>query len=168
MSKTLMAFTVIFVTFVQVSAVSAQSTKIIKRFQDWVLYSHKGAPATICFISARPREKKPNKFSKKESYFYISAWPDNGVKAEVSVNIRNELQNGSTVTAQIGGARYRLFTKGNKAFVEKPSEEIKLIEAMKRGSFMVVRATSRDGIKIVETYSLLGVTSAINSLRKGC
>ncbi|MEN2495303.1 MAG: hypothetical protein TECD_01225 [Hyphomicrobiaceae bacterium hypho_1] len=153
---------------VHVSPSGATATKVVKKFQDWVLYSHEGNSAKICFISAKPRERKPSNYKKKASYFYISAWPDSGVKEEISINIRNELQNGSIVTAQIGSSRYRFFTKGSKAFIEKPTEELKMIKSMKLGSFMVVRATTKDGTKIEETYSLLGITSALNLLNNSC
>ena len=168
MPKTSIVFAAALAVAMSTSSAYAQATKVIQKHQDWVLYSHTGDPATICFIAAQPREKKPVGYSKQTSFFYISAWPDNGIKAEVSVNIRKELESNSAVTVQIGGSRYRLFTKDNKAFVEQPNEEIKLIEAMKRGSFMVVRATIDDGTAIEETYSLLGVTAAVNALRKGC
>ncbi len=168
MPKTSIVFAAALAVVMSASAAHAQATQVVEKFKDWVLYSHTGQPAKICFISAQPREKKPSGYAKEPSYFYISAWPDNGIKAEVSVNIGKDLESGSGVTVQIGGSRYRLFTKGNKAFVEQPNDEIKLIEAMKKGSFMVVRATVSDGTAIEETYSLLGVTAAVNSLRRGC
>jgi len=168
MPKTSIVFAAALAVAMSTSSAHAQATKVVQKFRDWVLYSHTGDPETICFIASQPGEKKPTGYNKQPSYFYISAWPDSGIKAEISVNIRKELESDSTVTVQIGGSRYRLFTKDNKAFVEKPNEEIKLIESMKRGSFMVVRATVNDGTAIEETYSLLGVTAAVNSLRKGC
>jgi len=168
MPKTSIVFAAALAFVMSASIAHAQATKVVEKFKDWVLYSHSGAPAKICFISAQPREKKPAEYDKDPSYFYISAWPDDGVKAEISVKIGKELQNGSDVSIQIGGSRYKLFAKGDKAFVGDATEELKLIEAMKRGSFMVVRATVSDGTALEETYSLLGVTAAVNSLRRGC
>lgn len=153
---------------VTASGASAQSTKVVQKFGDWVLYSHSGAPATICFITAQPRETKPVGYAKERSYFYVSAWPNDGVKAEISVKIGKPLQNGSQVTVQIGNSRYNLFSKGDKAFVEDPTQELKLIDSMKRGSFMTVSATTDDGTTVADTYSLIGVTNAVNSLSGGC
>jgi len=168
MPKTSIVFVAVFAVVMSVSFAHAQSTKVVNKFKDWALYSHTGEPATICFISAQPREKKPKEYDKPPSFFYVSAWPNDGVKAEVSIKIGRELQNGSEVTVQIGGRRYRLFSKGDKAFVEDATQELKLIEAMKSGSFMVVRATINDGTQLQETYSLLGVTAAVNAMRRGC
>lgn len=147
----------------------AQGTRVVEKFGDWVLYAHSGDPAEICFLTAQAKETKPVGYKKERSYFYVSAWPKDGVKAEISVNIGRNLQNKSQVTVQIGSARYALFTKGNKAFVEDPTQELKLIDSMKRGSFMVVRATTDDGTQVSDTYSLIGVTKAVNTLsRRGC
>lgn len=151
-----------------IAAYAQQGTKVLSKHKDWALYSHTGEPATICFISAKPREKEPKDFDKDPSYFYISAWPDDGVKAEVSVKIGTQLQDGSDVDIQIGSSRYKLFIKEDKAFVNDATQELKLIESMKRGSFMKVSSTVSDGTRLEETYSLLGVTAAVNALRRGC
>ena len=156
------------IAIIAASSAFAQSTKVVQKFGDWVLYSHSGAPATICFITAQPRETKPVGYSKERSYFYVSAWPNDGVKAEISIKIGKSLQNGSKVRVQIGNSRYELFTKGDKAFVEDPTQELKLIDSMKRGSFMTVSAVVSDGTTVADTYSLIGVTNAVNSLSAGC
>lgn len=169
MSKATSAIaTIAAILFATVSVASAQSTKVVQKFNDWVLYSHSGEPNDICFLTAQPRETTPEGYSRDRSYFYVSAWPKDGVKAEISVKMGKELQNGSNVQVQIGNSRFRLFTKGDKAFVEDPTEELKLIDSMKRGSFMVIRATVADGTTISDTYSLIGVTNAVNTLSQGC
>ena len=68
----------------------------------------------------------------------------------------------------IGNSRFALFTKGDKAFVSDATQELKLIDSMKRGSFMTVRAVTNDGTSISDTYSLIGVTAAVNALAGGC
>ena len=153
---------------VSAAAAQAQATKVVKKFNDWVLYSHSGAPATICFISAQPRETKPAGAKKNRSYFYVSAWPSDGVKAEISVNMGDPLSQGTDVTVRIGSASYKLFSKGQKAYVSDPTDELKLINSMKAGSFMTVSAQMSDGTSISDTYSLIGVTAAVNSLSGGC
>ncbi len=168
MSKKSLVAAAMLGTLMAAGSAHAQATKVIKKFNDWVLYSHSGEPANICFVSAQPRETAPAGYAKERSYFYVSAWPDDGVKAEISIKIGKELQGGSNVTVQIGSSRFDLFTKGDKAFVSDATQELKLIEAMKRGSFMKVSATTSDGTGIEETYSLIGVTAAVNSLTDGC
>jgi invasion protein IalB len=168
MSKNSVATAVLLAAVLAAGAAHAQATKVVNKFNDWVLYTHSGEPATICFISAQPRETAPAGYNKDRSYFYVSAWPNDGVKAEVSVKMGKDLRDGSNVSVQIGNARFSLFVKGDKAFVTEATEELKLLDAMKRGSFMKVSATTNDGTSIEDTYSLIGVTAAVNSLSEGC
>ena len=149
------------------TAATAQ-TKLIDTFRDWTLYAHSGEPADICFLTSQPKETTPPGARGDRSFFYISSWPKDGVKAEVSVKIGRDVKPGAPINIQIGNARFELFTKGDKAFVSDPTEELKLIENMKRGSFMVVRLTTADGQEATETYSLIGVTNGINTLARGC
>ena len=146
----------------------AQSTKVLQKFKDWALYSHSGNPADICFVTGQPRESKPVGYKKERSYFYVSSWPKDGVKAEVSIKVGKPLRDGSEVRIQIGNSRFTLFTKNDKAFVSDPTQELKLIDSMKRGSYMFVRATTNDGTAIEDVYSLSGVTAAVNMLNQGC
>ena len=62
----------------------------------------------------------------------------------------------------------QLFAKDDKGFVGDTTTELNLIDAMKRGSFMTVKAKTKDGRETSDTYSLIGATAAVNSLAKGC
>ncbi|MGI9525043.1 MAG: invasion associated locus B family protein [Hyphomicrobiaceae bacterium] len=152
-----------------VTSANAQSTtKVVQKFRDWVLYSHNGSSANICFLSTWPKKKNPAGYNRGRSYFYISAWPKDGVKAEVSIKLAKQLRDGSSVSIRIGGERYSLFTKDNEAFVSDPTRELKLINSMKRGSRMFVRATTADGTEIEDEYSLSGVTAGVNKMTVHC
>ena len=143
-------------------------TKVVNTFKDWTLYSHSGEPANICFLTSQPKETTPAGARGDRSFFYISSWPRDGVKAEISIKVGRTMKEGSPVTVQIGNSRFQLFTKGDKAFVSDPTEELKLIDTMKRGSFMVIKVVTENGQPATETYSLIGVTKAINTLAQGC
>lgn len=147
---------------------AAAQTKVVNTFKDWTLYAHSGAPADICFITSQPKEATPPGSLNDRSFFYVSAWPKDGVKAEISIKLGRTIKAGSNVSVQIGNSSYELFTKGDKAFVNDPTEELKLIDSMKRGSFMVIKAVDAGGQEITETYSLIGVTKAIGTLEQGC
>ncbi|MEL6298180.1 MAG: invasion associated locus B family protein [Pseudomonadota bacterium] len=146
------------------SAGATAATKLTTKFKDWEVYQHSGSPADICFATSKPKETAPRGISRDSAYFYVSAWPKDGVKAEISLKLGYEIEQGSDVVVQIGNGRFRLFPKGDKAFVRDPRDELKLIEAMKGGSFMVVTAKSESGTSTKDTYSLIGVTKAIGAI----
>ena len=146
----------------------AQGTKVVNTFDAWTQYSHTGAPGDICFITSHPRETKPAEVQRDRAYFYVSSWAKDVIKTQVSVLLGYDLQDDSEITVSIGNRSFKLFAKDDKAFVGDATAELQLIDAMKRGSFMNVIAKTKDGVTTTDTYSLIGVTAAINSLASGC
>ena len=166
-SKSL-AVAALLLTAVFSSAALAQGTKVVANHKDWTLYSHQGEPADICFITSQPRETKPVDVKRKRAYFYVSSWTDDGIKSQISVLLGYELTDQSEVEVEIGNSRFTLFAKDDKAFVGSQTDELRLIDAMKRGNIMTVKASMKDGTSTEDKYSLIGVTAAINSLQNGC
>lgn len=75
-------------------------------------------------------------------------------------------EKGATVT--IGTDVFKLFSKEQHGFVADPSEELKLIDALKKGSTAMVRATSTRGTSTTDTYSLSGISTALEKLTATC
>lgn len=147
------------------SAIAQESpTRKVEEFRDWTTYEHRGAPGDICFAVSTPKETTPAGISRDDAYFYLSAWPKDGVKSEVSIKMGYDIRENSSVVVEIGNESFELFSKGDKAFVSDPNEELKLVNAMRRGSTMVVRGTSEANEQTTDTYSLIGVTAALNAV----
>lgn len=146
----------------------AQAVKLVNRFNDWKVYAHEGAAARICFAASQPSTSEPAGARRDSIYFYVSAWPKEGVKSEVSVKIGYPFRKGSAVTVTIGTTAFNLFTDDDKAFVADANAELKLIEAMKKGDVMIVRGTSQRGTQTTDTFSLAGLTQALQTVTAGC
>lgn len=147
---------------------SGDGTDVVKKFDAWTLYSHKGAPGDICFVTSQPRETQPEEVQRDRAYFYISSWPKDGIRSQVSVLLGYDLEDQATISVKIGGSTFELFAKDDKGFVSDATNELQLIDAMKRGNFMTVEAKTKDGKETSDTYSLIGATAAVNSLNDGC
>jgi invasion protein IalB len=103
------------------------------------------------------------------SLFYISAWPKDGVKAEVSVKLGFPVKSGSDVKVSIDKDSFKLFPKDERAFVADATQELKLIEAMKKGTRLKVEAKGERGTTTTtDTYSLSGFSQAIQALAAAC
>jgi V8-like Glu-specific endopeptidase len=63
---------------------------------------------------------------------------------------------------------FSLYPKNEKSFVRDPSEEIILIEKLKSGKIAQVTAISKNGDKLVSSYSLLGLTDALKKVSEIC
>ncbi len=151
-----------------VGASAADAAELVKTFRDWSLFAHSESQSKICFAASQPKETSPSNANRDAVFFYVSAWPKDGVKSEVSIRMGYPIKSGSTVSVVIGGQKFELFAKDDKAFVANAQDELQLIEAMKRGSLMKVSATSAQGSNTTDNYSLMGISAALKGLADEC
>jgi invasion protein IalB len=147
---------------------AAQAPKLVKTFADWSSYAHDDGKAKICFVASRPKSQEPKNVTRGPAFFYISAWPKDGVKTEISIKIGYLFKKDSDVTVTVGNASFKLFTQNDRAYVGDPTQELKLIDAMKKGSSLQVQGTSERGTGTTDNYSLSGLAQAIQSLTELC
>jgi hypothetical protein len=144
-----------------------QEVALLEKFNDWSAYAATGSPK-VCFAVAKPSDIQPKAVKRGPIFFYISRWPGDNVVDEISVKMGYPFAEGAKVTATIGGKKFELFTKEEGAFIEKPEAETTLIEAMKAGSTMKIEGRSARGTNTADTYSLKGLTEALERAAKEC
>jgi hypothetical protein len=152
---------------ISVTPALSQEVVLLEKFGDWSAYGASGSPK-VCFAVAKPKESLPKAVKRGPIFFYISRWPGDNVENEVSVKMGYPFGPGAKATVTIGGNKFELFTKDEGAFVEKPDMESKLIEAMKAGSTMKVEGKSARGTSTTDTYSLNGLSGALDRAAKEC
>ncbi len=163
------------------AAIPAQAANVLGKFGDWTLYSNEGpGVAKLCFVATPPAATEPTGLKRDPALLYISAWPTDGVKGEVSVKLGFPIKKASEpVLAVTGGsaggagggtagASFKLFIKDDRAFVADATAELKLLEAMKKGTKLSVQSVSERGTSITDTFSLTGITAALAGLGSGC
>jgi invasion protein IalB len=142
----------------------------LNTYSGWTLYSEASAQK-ICFLAQTPTGTVPTDIQREAALMYVSAWPKDGVKAEVSIKLGFAAKKSSETLISIKGqtaATFKLFVKDDHAFVQDTTQELKLLDAMKKGSTLTVQAVSERGITVTDTYSLQGLTSALQALGNGC
>ena len=144
-----------------------EGTRVVGKFGDWTLYVHDGA-AKICFLAAEPKTSEPKGANRDAVLFYVSGWPKDGVKSEASVKLGYAIKKGAPATATIGSASFKLLAADDRGFVADPTDELKLIEAMKKGASLVISATSERGTATKDTFSLQGIGQGLAALANGC
>ena len=140
----------------------------IARHGAWVVMAAADAASRICFATTQPKSSVPADARREPPYIYISAWPRDGVRAEVSVAGGVAYRSGSSVTLTIGQNNFVLFTAGDRAFVADPTTELKLIDAMRKGSSMLVKSVYDSGALVTDTYSLAGLTPTLAAINQAC
>ena len=145
----------------------AQEVKLLQTFRDWSVYAATGTPK-VCFAVSKPSSSNPSNVKRGPILFYISQWPEDKVVNEISVKMGYPFSEGAKATATIGSAKFEMFTKDEGAFIEKPEDETKMVEAMKAGNAMTIEGTSSRGTKTSDAYSLLGISDALARVAKEC
>ncbi len=77
----------------------------------------------------------------------------------------------SVVKMDIGGTNFDLVTHGDApewAWSGSPDDDAKIVAALKAGSSVVLRAESSRGTKTQDTFSLIGISAALDEAAKRC
>ena len=74
----------------------------------------------------------------------------------------------STVNVQVGDTTFQMFTQGETAWPATPEDDVKFVDAMKRGANAVLTARSGRGTQTQDTFSLLGFTAAVEEAATRC
>ena len=141
----------------------AQTPNPIKQHKAWGAYSYQDAKAgKICYILSIPTIKEPADRDHGEVFFLISQKPNGATGYEPQVEVGYPLKDDSTVTVDVDGKKFAMFSQGNNAWLKDLSTEPDLVAAMRAGSRMKVSGESRRGTQTTYTYSLACVTAALS------
>lgn len=146
----------------------AQEAKQLEKSGDWAVFAHGAGAEKICFVVSQPKSQKPDGVKRGPVYFYVSSWTKDKVKDEISVKMGYPLKANVPAEIAIGSDKFELFTKDEGAYLESKDKEKALLDAMKKGSTMVVQGRSERGTLTTDEYSLGGVSAALERGAKEC
>ena len=146
----------------------AQNVKSIGTFSSWTAFTHGEGTSLLCFATAQPTKQEPAGAKRSPAFIYVSSWPKDGVKAEVSVRVGYPLKGGSEVTLSVGNTSFKLFVHNDRAYIADAGDELKLLDIMRKGSTMTVVGTSERGTTTTDTYSLAGISQALQAVTTNC
>ena len=139
---------------------------------DWTAYQADTEGGKVCYVLSTPTAVLPKKASRDPIFFIISTWPKRNVTDELEVVPGYQYKDGQPATAQVGAKTIEFFTqndgKAGAAWVKDQANETALVNAMRGGSTLTVSGVSKRGTKTTDTYSLNGITSALDAAHKGC
>lgn len=155
------------------AAFADDSPEALGKFKDWSAYTSKtDSYGKVCYALAEPKSSDPRSVKRDQVYFLISDWPGRKTKAEPEVVPGYPYKDDSKVTVQVGSDKFEMFTKNDGdsggAWVQDTSDEQRLIDAMRRGQQAIVTGTSSRGTLTKDTYSLSGISAALDMIHKTC
>ena len=144
----------------------AQAT-LLASFGDWNAYVSQQGRAKVCYALSKPKDQQPKELKRDSAYLFVSFRPSENVRNEIAVVMGFAAKDGNAEAA-IGKTTYALVTKDQNAWVQNPAEENQLVATMSRGPNLVLKAVSKRGNKVSDTYSLNGFGPALDRARKEC
>ena len=151
---------------------TAQAT-LLGQFGDWGAYTASPGGHKVCFALSKPTASQDNPPNRRTAanivYLFVSTRPDEKVKDEVSMLVTGYAFKSNTETAvTVGSANFAMYTQNDGAWVKNASEETQLVDAMRKGADAVIKATTSKGTKTTDTFSLKGISQALDRVAEEC
>jgi invasion protein IalB len=167
--------------------VDSSKPALVGSYGDWKVYHSASGRAKICYLLAEPKTREPDEEKRDKAYAFISERPAERVRNEVSFVMGFEVATAADLkdrkhdkkakkadadpaapTVVIGEAEFALAPKGNDLWVKNPAEESQVIDEMRKGSSLVIKAIPKRGRATTDTYSLTGFSQAVDKALKDC
>lgn len=173
---------------------AAAKPALVATYGDWSVYRSDSGKGRICYTLATPKTRDPDDAQRDAGYAFISERPAEQVRNEISFvmgfdvaapdmakpddkgahdkndKAKDKKPKSEAVapTATVGDDAFELLPKGADLWVKNPAKESQLIDEMRRGKELKIRAASKKGAVTIDTYSLIGFKQAIDRAVKDC
>ena len=139
---------------------------------DWSVFQE--ADPVECFVVSAPksqentRDGQPVEVSRSETLLFVFYRPNEGVNGQVVFTGGYSFASDSTVTLDVGGTQFTLFTEGEWAWPATSEEDAQVVAAFKGGSEAVLTGQSGRGTVTRDTFSLQGFTASVQDAQTRC
>ena len=158
--------------FAQGAIAQDAATNRVAAETDWSVFQE--TDPTECFSVSAPksqensRDGQPVEVTRGETLLFVFFRPSEGVNGQVTFTGGYPFADNSTVTLDVAGTQFTLFTEGEWAWPASSEEETRIVAALKTGSEAVLTGQSGRGTVTRDTFSLLGFTSAVEQAQTRC
>lgn len=172
MMKTAIAPILLAALLAAAPAAAQDSANRVNTETDWSVFVEDNP--TQCWIVSAPKAIRNTRDGREvaaqrgDIRLFVSYWPGDDRDGEVSATGGYPYADGSTVTLQVGSESFEMITDGEIAWAASPTDDERIVAAMKRGSEAVVTGRSGRGTQTSDTFSLLGFTAAVADAEQRC
>ena len=151
-------------------AMAQESTNQVAVMTDWSVFAEKDPKE--CWGVSSPKETvntkdgQPVSVRRGDILLFVTYRP--GAKGEVSFSGGYPFAGGSTVTLDVDGTSFDLFSDGEWAWSGGPTDDDAILAALKKGSSATLTAHSAKGTQTKDSFSLRGFTAAMEEAAKQC
>ncbi|PDS62001.1 hypothetical protein CO653_30470 [Rhizobium anhuiense] len=127
---------------------------------DWGIYAFDRGGKKTCYVLSAPKDAKPAGVDHGKNYFLIAP-AENADRREPEAIMGYPLKAGSMARVTVGTKSFPMFTRDNTAWLNDTNRTPELMAALRAGASMVLEAISARGTHTSYTYSLDGITAAL-------
>jgi invasion protein IalB len=152
------------------AAAGGAEPTLIGQYGTWGAYTATPNGKKVCFALAKPSASKTNPPNRPRdpAYAFVSTRPAEKVVNEVSIMIGYTLKPGSESTIEVGGGSYAMYTQGDGLWIKNAAEEERMVDAMRKAADLTVKGVSAKGTETTDTFSLKGLSQALDRLAHDC
>ncbi len=151
-----------------ISAGAQDDPELIDRYRDWDAYIRYEEGQKICYMVTVPTEMQPAEVSHGEVLMMVTHMPKKQRWDEVMLSTGYDHEEGSMVVLSIGETEEEMFTSKDGAWLWDKETDVKIVDAMRRGRFMVSKGRSSRGTVVEYHYSLTGASAAHRAINQAC
>lgn len=134
----------------------------------WQAFSSQQGRSKICYALSKAESRSPANLKDVEGLLFISSRPGEGVRNEISLVMNFDLKEDVEHQAIIGAERFALVAKGQNVWLKNPAEEGRMLDALRKGSGLEIKGTSKRGNATSDKYSLAGISQIVKRAEDAC
>ncbi|WP_158516155.1 hypothetical protein [Bosea vaviloviae] len=134
----------------------------------WQAFSSQQGRSKVCYALSKAEARLPANLKDIEGLLFVSSRPTEGVRNEISFVLNFDLKEDVEHQAIIGSERFALVAKGQNMWLKNPAEEPRMLDALRKGSGLEVKGTSKRGNPTSDKYSLAGMNQAVKRAEDAC
>lgn len=151
-----------------VSGAQASEPRLIGTFGDWSAYTFMENGNKVCYMASQPKTDVGNYTRRGDIFALITHRPAEKTRDVFSYIAGYPYKAGSEVVITSNGRTFKLFTQDETAWTPDAESDRALARAIREGSKMVVKGTSKRGTLTTDTYGLSGSSKAYSKISQEC
>ena len=140
----------------------------LSEHRDWRVYAYYDSGKRYCYAASFPIRRRGDTEGWPDSWLLVSNEPNVGTRHAISFVLGRPLAPEAIVRANVGTRPFELYAEGDTAWTADTSVDLRLVVAMKRGRRLLISASAASGERVLDTFSLMGFTQALETLGAQC
>ena len=152
------------------SASPTSGARLLGQYGEWGAYTASPGGKKVCFAISKPTSAQtipPNR-PRNAVYMFISTRPADKVTNEVSIIVGYPFKPGTEASAMVGSTPFALYTQQDGAWIKNAADEANMVTAMRSGDTAVVKGVSAKGTQSADSYTLKGISQALDRVAQEC